>query len=198
MKSKWARLGKNGSLGSRFVQGEIKKAKQEITCTADDDAAHAFLDGLEAVEKRALEELYENAAVLHRTKKEHPNFESFFKCAKRIVKDNDSFRLSSAVVDYEGDRVALVRIEDEDGRDLRCGEESPLDRGDRVVARFHLVPYCNDEKRLYGCTCKLLSIVRKSVKKKRKAADYSFALAPVLKKKRKSHTEQVIRVLVQE
>lgn len=183
MTAKWARLGTDGSLGSRFVKDNIKRAKQELTCCANDTPACEFAAALEKIEKRALEALYANAAALQSTKKEHADFESFLKGAKRIVRGSaggDSFRVSSSVVDYEGERVSLVRVEDDEGEDLRRGDSSPIAQGDRVVVRFHLVPYCNDEKRLYGCTCKLLSVVRKSAQhttKKRKTRDYSFAIA---------------------
>jgi len=183
MTAKWPRLGTDGSLGSRFVKDNIKRAKQELICCADDVAACEFAGALKKIEKRALEALYANGAALQSTKKEHADFESFLKGAKRIVRESagaDSFRVSSPVVDYEGERVSLVRVEDDDGLDLRRGDSSPIAQDDRVVVRFHLEPYGNDEKRLYGCTCKLLSIVRKSAKhkmKKRKTRDYSFAIA---------------------
>ena len=172
--AKWPQLGKDGSLGSRYVEGNIKRAKQELTCSVCEQAD--FSKQLQSIEVEALKELFVNPQILRASKRNCSTFEDFLYGAKRVMHD-ESFHVGCRVVDYKAKRLPLVRVEDADGNDLRDTDLSPIEHGDKVVVYFYLEPYANDAKSLYGCTCKLISVVRIAMgnkPKKGKTSDYSW------------------------
>jgi len=194
--AKWPRLGKDG-----FAKDDIKRAKQELTCTGLNDTAYEFVDELEKVEMKVLEEMFANPQILRSTKfrltgsAADLDFADFVNGAKRVVRQGDSFSVRTRVVDYNGKRLDLVSVVDDDGNDLRDTDLSPIVQGDHVVVRFHLEPYTMDDKGIYGCTCKLLSIVRKSKvqrKKKRKFIDYTW----IVEKKKRVDPLPIVREVV--